>query len=68
MNACGAKDDSKCKVTVTFKDRSKDAGGKYDDQFTGVHNQSTYNATATVSVNGSVVGTFLAKTTPSDSG
>jgi RHS repeat-associated protein len=67
-NACGTNDDSTCKVTVTFQDRTKDNKGNYNDQFTGVKNQQQYNATATVSVNGNVVGTFLAKTTPSDSG
>ena len=67
MNACGTKSDADCNVTVTFQDRTKDKKGNYNDQFTKVTNQGQYNATATVSVNGKVVGTFLAKTTPSDS-
>ncbi len=67
MNACGTKDDSSCKVTVTIRDRSKDANGKYNDSYTGVKNQANYNATAVVSVNGKDAGTFLVKTTPSDS-
>jgi hypothetical protein len=67
MNACGTKDDSTCKVTITIQDRSKDARGNYNDQFTGVTNQKNYNAAAAVSVNGKEVGTFLVKTTPSDS-
>jgi hypothetical protein len=67
MNACGTKDDSSCKVTITISDRSKDANGHYNDQYTGVTNQGNYNATAVVSVNGKDVGTFLVKTTPSDS-
>jgi RHS repeat-associated protein len=66
-NACGTNDDSKCKVTVTLQDRPKDKNGNYNDQFTGVRNQQEYNATATVSVNGTIVGTFLARTIPSDS-
>jgi RHS repeat-associated protein len=67
MNACGTKDDSSCKVTITIRDRSTGANGKYNDQFTGVKNQGNYNATAVVNVNGKDVGTFLIKTTPSDS-
>jgi RHS repeat-associated protein len=67
MNACGTKDDSTCKVTVTIRDRSRDAKGNYNDSFTGVKNQGNYNATAVVNVNGKDVGTFLIKTTPSDS-
>jgi hypothetical protein len=67
-NACGTSNDSTCKVTITFQDRSKDENGNYNDQFSGVANQGQYNATATVSVNGTPVGTFLARTTPSDSG
>jgi RHS repeat-associated protein len=67
MNACGTKDDSTCKVTVTIRDRSTDSKGHYNDQFTGVKNQGNYNATAVVNVNGKDVGTFLIKTTPSDS-
>ena len=66
MNACGGSDDSKCVVTITIADRSKDDAGKYNDKFTGVKSQANYNATATVSVNGKVSGTFLVKTTPSD--
>jgi len=65
-NACGTNNDSNCKVTVTFQDRTKDKSGNYNDQFTKVKNQQQYNATATVSVNGKVVGTFLSRTTPSD--
>jgi len=68
MNACGGSDDSKCVVTIAFADRSKDDVGKYNDKFTGVKGQENYNATATVSVNGTVAGTFLAKTTPSGTG
>jgi RHS repeat-associated protein len=67
MNACGTKDDSTCNVTITIKDRSKDANGKYNDSFTKVANQAGYNATAVVSVNGKDAGTFLIRTTPSDS-
>jgi len=67
MNACGTKDDSSCKVTITIRDRSKDAKGNYNDGFTGVKNQGNYNASAVVNVNGKDVGTFLIKTTPSDS-
>lgn len=67
MNACGTKDDSSCKVTITITDRSKDAKGNYNDQYTNVANQGNYNATAVVNVNGKDVGTFLIKTTPSDS-
>ncbi len=67
MNACGGSDDSKCVVTIAIADRTKNDAGKYNDQFTGVKGQANYNATATVSVNGKVAGTFLVKTTPSDS-
>jgi RHS repeat-associated protein len=67
MNACGTKNDSTCNVTVTISDRSKDANGHYNDQFTGVARQGDYNATAVVSVNGKEVGTFLVKTTPDNS-
>jgi RHS repeat-associated protein len=67
MNACGTKDDSTCKVTITITDRSKDAKGNYNDQFRNVANQANYNATAVVNVNGKDVGTYLIKTTPSDS-
>lgn len=67
MNACGTNNDSSCKVTVTIQDRSKDSNGHYNDQYTGVKNSGNYNATATVSVNGKETGTFLVKTTPSDS-
>jgi hypothetical protein len=65
-NACGTNDDSTCKVTVTIQDRTKDKSGNYNDQFTGVKGQGNYNGTATVTVNGKDVGTFLVKTTPSD--
>jgi RHS repeat-associated protein len=67
MNACGTNNDSTCKVTVTIQDRSKDANGHYNDQYTGIKNSGNYNATAVVSVNGKETGTFLVKTTPSDS-
>jgi hypothetical protein len=67
MNACGTKDDSTCQVTITIQDRSKDANGHYNDQFSGLAHQGQYNATATVNVNGKDVGTFLVKTTPDDS-
>lgn len=66
MNACGTNNDSTCQVTVTIRDRGKDANGNYNDQFTGVKNQQNYNATAVVTVNGKETGTFLVKTTPSD--
>jgi hypothetical protein len=67
MNACGTNNDASCKVTVTIQDRSKDANGNYNDKYTGVKNSGNYNATAVVSVNGKEAGTFLVKTTPSDS-
>jgi len=75
MNACGTNNDSTCHVTITIKDRSRDSKGNYNDGFTGVKNQGNYNATATVSVTGTgadgkafnASGTFLIKTTPSDS-
>lgn len=65
MNACGTNNDSSCKVTVTITDRSKDANGNYNDKFAGLKGNGSYNATATVSVNGKVTGTFLADTTSS---
>jgi RHS repeat-associated protein len=76
MNACGTNNDSTCHVTITIKDRARDANGNYNDQFSGLKGQAGYNATATVSVTGtgadgkafSASGTFLAKTTPDDSG
>jgi RHS repeat-associated protein len=67
MNACGTNSDSSCQVTVTIQDRSKDSNGHYNDQYTGVKGESNYNATASVTVNGKDAGTFLVKTTPSDS-
>jgi RHS repeat-associated protein len=67
MNACGTNDDSTCKVTIEIQGRQADKNGHYNDQFKDVKNQSKYNAIATVKVNGEVAGTFLAKTTPSDS-
>jgi RHS repeat-associated protein len=67
-NACGTNDDSKCNVQITITDRSTGKDGGYNDEFTSVKNQKNYNAVAAVSVNGKVVGTFLVKTTPSDSG
>jgi hypothetical protein len=75
MNACGTNNDSTCHVTITIQDRSKDANGHYNDQFTGVARQGDYNATATVTVTGTgadgkdfnASGTFLVKTTPDDS-
>jgi RHS repeat-associated protein len=66
-NACGTSDDGTCKVIVTIKDRAKDTGGNYNDSYTSVNSQNHYNALATVTVNGSITGTFLVKTTPSDS-
>ena len=68
MNACGGSNDSACHVTVTLQSRSTDAKGNYSDQFSKVRNEGQYNATATVRVNGKVVGVFLAKTTPTDGG
>ena len=68
MNACGTNNDSGCQVTVTLQDRTKDANGHYNDQFAGRKGNGDYNATATVSVNGTVVGTFLASTVPSGPG
>ncbi|HEU4635760.1 MAG TPA: RHS repeat-associated core domain-containing protein, partial [Edaphobacter sp.] len=68
MNACGTNNDSGCKVTVTLQDRTKDANGHYNDQFAGQKGDASYNATATVSVNGKVVGTFIASTVPSGPG
>lgn len=67
LNACGTNDDKNCKVEVEISARHTDKSGAYDDQFKGVKNQNGYNAVATVKVNGEVVGTFLAKTTSSDS-
>jgi RHS repeat-associated protein len=68
LNACGTNDDSSCKVTITFASRTKDKNGNYNDQFVRVKNSSQYNTTAKVSVNGKEVGTFLARSTPSDAG
>jgi RHS repeat-associated protein len=68
MNACGTKDDSSCKVTVTIRDRSKDSSGHYNDQYSGLKGNGAYNATATVTVNGKVTGIFLASTVPSGPG
>jgi len=76
MNACGTANhysDSKgCKVTITFQDRSKDANGNYNDEFSHLKGNRDYNATATVTVsdNGKVIaaGKFLASTVPSGSG
>ena len=65
MNACGTNNDSSCKVTVTITDRSKNANGNYNDKYAGLKGNGSYNATATVSVNGKVTGTFLADTTSS---
>jgi RHS repeat-associated protein len=67
MNACGTNNDTTCKVTITITPRTKDENGNYSDQFANVANQAGYNATAVVSVNGEVQGTYLAKTTPDDS-
>lgn len=67
QNACGTDDDSTCKVTVTIQDRTKDKKGNYNDQYASQKGNKDYNATATVSVNGKVAGTFLARTTPSGS-
>jgi hypothetical protein len=66
-NACGTNDDSTCKVTVTIQDRPKDQNGNYNDQFAGTKGNQNFNATATVTVNGQVVGTFLVRTVPSGS-
>jgi RHS repeat-associated protein len=68
MNACGNSNDSSCNVTITIRDRSKDAMGQYNDKYTNVTNQQGYNATATVSVNGHEAGIFLVKTTSSYTG
>ena len=65
MNACGTNNDSSCKVTVTIQDRSRDANGNYNDKYAGLKGNGSYNAIATVSVNGKVTGTFLADTTSS---
>jgi RHS repeat-associated protein len=62
MNACGTNNDSSCKVTVTITDRSKDANGNYNDKYAGLKGNGSYNAVATVSVNGKVTGTFLGDT------
>ncbi len=67
MNACGNSDDSRCKVTVTFQDRTRNAKGQYNDQFAGLKGNGAYNATANVTVNGKKAGTFLASTVPSSS-
>lgn len=67
MNACGSNNDSTCKVTVTFQDRTKNSQGHYSDQYSGVKGNSSYNATATVTVNGKVKSVFLASTVPSSS-
>ena len=68
MNACGTNNDSSCNVTVNIQDRSKDANGHYNDQYAGEKGSGDYNATATVSVNGKVTGTFLVSTVPSGPG
>jgi RHS repeat-associated protein len=65
MNACGTSNDSSCKVTVTFTDRSKDKNGNYNDKYAGLKGNGSYNAVAMVSVNGKVTGTFLADTVSS---
>jgi len=67
LNACGTNDDKTCKVTVTLRSRPKDKNGNYNDQFKNIKGQQDYNATAVVSVNSVEVGTFLARTVPSDS-
>jgi hypothetical protein len=46
----------------------KDKNGNYNDQFSGSKGNQSYNATATVSVNGKVVGAFLADTVSSGNG
>ena len=66
MNACGTNDDKTCVVTVTIVDRSKDNNGNYNDKYKDVKGNKDYNATATVSVNGKAVGTFLTRTVPSN--
>ena len=67
MNACGGSNDSSCRVTVTFQDRTRNVKGQYNDQFAGQKGNGAYNATATVTVNGRKLGTFLASTVPSSS-
>ena len=66
MNACGTNDDKTCVVTVTIVDRTKDKNGNYNDKYKDVKGNKDYNATATVSVNGKAVGTFLTRTVPSN--
>jgi hypothetical protein len=68
MNACGTNNDASCRVTVTFTDRSKDKNGHYNDQFAKLKGNESYNAVASVYVNGKMVGTFLADTLSSGSG
>ncbi len=68
MNACGTKNDSSCKVTVTFTDRTKDKNGNYNDQYSNLKGNGSYNAVATVSVNDKPVATFLADTVSSGNG
>jgi RHS repeat-associated protein len=68
LNACGTSNDSKCKVTVTFTDRSKDKNGNYNDKWANFKGNKDYNAVATVSVNGKAAGTFLADTVSSGNG
>jgi RHS repeat-associated protein len=73
MNACGTSNkDSSCTVTVTLQDRTKDANGHYNDQFSNQKGNGAYNATATVTVSdhGKVIATgkFLASTVPSGKG
>jgi RHS repeat-associated protein len=69
MNDCGTKDDSSCHVTITIQDRSKDKNGNYNDQYAGLKGNGSYNATATVSINGKDTGqTFLVDTVSSGDG
>ncbi|MGB0065026.1 MAG: RHS repeat-associated core domain-containing protein [Terracidiphilus sp.] len=70
MNPCGTSGDEGCNVTVTFRSRSKDANGNYNDSFTGMKGQEDYNATVTISATSkdgtTRTTTFLARTIPSD--
>lgn len=66
-NACGNGDDATCHVMISIRDRIKDGNGNYNDSYAKVNNQKNYNATATITVNGKITGTYLIKTTPSNS-
>jgi RHS repeat-associated protein len=71
LNACGTDDDSNCRVDVTLTDRTKDKNGNYNDRWSKIKGNKDYNAVATVTVTDGTetreVGTFLARTVPSDS-